>query len=528
MSEQGGREALRWLHTWLGLALGSLLFAIFWMGTLAVFDREIDRWMMPATRASGPAALFSADATWRRFGAQATGSPLWVLTLPSDREPFARLQFAPNGSEARAARIDSSRKGIPLPRERLAIVLVDPATGAVIPDPGTKGATGFFFPFHWHLMLGQGGVGQWIVGLAGLAMLISIISGVIIHRDIFTQFFTLRTGKRGGRLTLDLHNAAGVLAMPFHALIAFSGLAIFYFLYFPAPLDATHPGGERQLFLESRAGYSRPQANQPGGVASLDKMIAESQTLWGSGAAARVTITHPGDANGYVEVNRTVDDRVQNDSRPVYFDAATGSLLKFSGIRPIATAQRYIAGLHFIGFDHWLLRWLYFVFGLVGCGLIATGALFWVQRHKKVGGSSRVMALAEALTVASTTGLIGATCAYLVANRVLPAGLAGRANAELLVFALAWAALALHAVLRRGSAWSEQWGFAALAAFAAVVLNAVTTGDTLFRTISTGDWAVAGTDLMLLAGALIAGWACIRLRRPSASPLPGVALESLS
>ena len=44
------RDSLTWLHTWGGVFLGSILFAVFWMGTLSVFDREIDRWMNPESR----------------------------------------------------------------------------------------------------------------------------------------------------------------------------------------------------------------------------------------------------------------------------------------------------------------------------------------------------------------------------------------------------------------------------------------------------------------------------------------------
>jgi uncharacterized iron-regulated membrane protein len=511
MSGGSRREALTWLHRWLGLALGALLFAIFWMGTLAVFDREIDRWMMPSTRLAPTTVPLSADKVWQRFRAEATGSPLWVLTLPSEREPVARVQFAPVDSAARAIRIDGSRKGIPLPRERLAILLIDPANGSVLADPGTRGATGFFFPFHWHLMLGEGSVGQWIVGLAGLAMLISILSGLIVHRELFTQFFTLRATKRGGRLTLDLHNAAGVLALPFHALITFSGLAIFYFLYLPAPLEHTHQGGERQLFVESRSGYSRPKAGRPGELASLDAMIARAEVLWGGGRAARVSITYPGDAAAYVQVTRTVEDRVVNDPRPVYFDAASGALLKFAPIRPVASAQRYIAGLHFTGFNHWLLRWLYFVFGLLGCALIATGALFWLQRQRKTGAAPRALAAAEAAIIASTTGLIGATAAYLLANRLLPLGGTERAEAEMVVFGLAWVALAAHAALRGRAAWREQCAMIAAGGLAAVACNEWLTGDNLARTLGRGDWAVGGTDLVLLIGATIAGWSALRL-----------------
>lgn len=41
-----------YLHTWAGLLFSVLLLVVFFMGTLSVFDREIDRWMMPDTRIS--------------------------------------------------------------------------------------------------------------------------------------------------------------------------------------------------------------------------------------------------------------------------------------------------------------------------------------------------------------------------------------------------------------------------------------------------------------------------------------------
>ena len=44
------RQAMAWLHTWFGLVLGFVLMAAFFFGALSVFDREIDRWSIPATR----------------------------------------------------------------------------------------------------------------------------------------------------------------------------------------------------------------------------------------------------------------------------------------------------------------------------------------------------------------------------------------------------------------------------------------------------------------------------------------------
>src|SRR3546814_7092833 len=41
------RQSMAWLHTWTGLLMGWLLFAMFVTGTAAYFQEEITRWMKP-------------------------------------------------------------------------------------------------------------------------------------------------------------------------------------------------------------------------------------------------------------------------------------------------------------------------------------------------------------------------------------------------------------------------------------------------------------------------------------------------
>ena len=92
-AEAGGlRAAMNWLHTWAGVVLGALLLAIFWMGKLSVFDREIDRWMMPGTRLEAPdtVSLDRALPAARELAPQACN---WSFRLPTEREPVFRLYF---------------------------------------------------------------------------------------------------------------------------------------------------------------------------------------------------------------------------------------------------------------------------------------------------------------------------------------------------------------------------------------------------------------------------------------------------
>ena len=41
------RQSMAWLHSWTGLLLGWLLFAIFVMGTASYYRHEINLWMQP-------------------------------------------------------------------------------------------------------------------------------------------------------------------------------------------------------------------------------------------------------------------------------------------------------------------------------------------------------------------------------------------------------------------------------------------------------------------------------------------------
>ena len=41
------RQSMKWLHTWVGLVVGWVLFFMFLTGTMGYFYQEITRWMEP-------------------------------------------------------------------------------------------------------------------------------------------------------------------------------------------------------------------------------------------------------------------------------------------------------------------------------------------------------------------------------------------------------------------------------------------------------------------------------------------------
>jgi uncharacterized iron-regulated membrane protein len=501
------RQSMNWLHTWAGVTLGGLLFAIFWMGTLAVFDKEIDRWMAPMTRRPLPETPVPFDALRASLQAAAAAKALTLsVALPTERRPVIEIAY---------------RDG-----RDLVVRHLDSATGAALHDPGTLAGSRFLYPFHVHLHVRAGQVGYWLVGLAGMAMLVLCISGVIIHRKIFADFFAFRPSRQPRRATLDLHNVAGVLGLPFHLAIALSGLIAFYAIYFPSGWQAAYP--DRQAFNADAYGtYARPKSDQPGKTVSFDTMVTEARRLWGGDAPRNLVVVHPGDAASYVAIYRPYERHVAAYSGIAYFDAGTGALLHYrSEPRPVMTAQRFVAGLHLIQFRHWTLRWLYFALGLSGCVVIATGYLFWLESRRKTHARLGLpgVRIVEGLTVGSVAGIVVATLSFFVVNRLLPPGASvlgqGRAALEVWAFYLVWLAAFGHAWLRPERAWIEQCFAIAAFAVAAVLLNWVTTGHHLIRSVAHAYLRpVAGMDLLLLAGAAVAVLVARKLLgRASAAP----------
>jgi uncharacterized iron-regulated membrane protein len=339
---------------------------------------------------------------------------------------------------------------------------------------------------------------------------------VVIHKKLFAEFFVFRPQKRLQRSSLDLHNLTGVLGLPFHFVITLSGLIVFMAVYFPLAPWAAYGGGSiasAAYTAEAQGRYTRAKANRSGTLASLDAMLAQAEHEWGGGRAYLVRVWHPGDAGSYVELRRSFAHDITLNRDQIYFDAATGAVLHRFAAAPVMTVQRFISGLHLIQFEHWTLRWLYFLAGLAGSVMIATGFIFWLEARRARHALKRLagVRLVEGLTIGSISGIVIATLAFLVANRLLPLGLANRAGWEMGAFYLAWIASFAHAWWRPGPAWREQALAVVVLAILAVALNALTTGDHLLRTLGHGQWAVAGLDLMLLATAIAAAVAARRL-----------------
>lgn len=497
--KNGFRQQMSWLHTWCGLTAGWVLCAIFLTGTLAVFRQPITQWMeaRPVVQDAAPgdraAVLRAATA---HLEANAGKVRFWRIELPGENGGPVLLVWQGGGP-----------------------VALNPATGAPLTGDQassrkTEGGRHFM---SFHYMLQADTPGYWLVGWASMCMLVALVTGVVVHKRIFKDFFTFRPGK-GQRSWLDAHNATAVLALPFLFMIVYTGLTFFYTSYMPWPLQAVYGTDGYQRYQSDLDGKEpaarRPRGGAPAAMQDLALLVPQAESLMAR-HARRVLVEQPGRAGMVVRVFGPADDHraetIANTLSSVAFDGVTGAVIEVKAPKvdqPTTSADVHevLKALHLVRFGGWSMKWLYFISGLLGTAMMATGTiLFCVKRRKKSEqefgrATAGVYRVIEAFNVAAIAGIAVACIGYFYANRLLPVEWSDRALWEIRAFLWLWLATLLHALVRPFMrAWVEQLAAGAVLCFALPLLNALTTGQHLLAYAAAGDWQRAGVELVALA-----------------------------
>jgi len=198
------------VHLWLGLTLGVIGALLGISGCILVYDHEIDEWLHPARYAvSGSGSAFKF-ADYARIAEQELGEKAraGMIRLP-DRAigPVIVFVRAEGGFQR---------------------VYIDPSDGEVLDRAGNRDLIPWMHNFHESLMLREHW-GRELVGIVGIAMLISSLSGIYLWwpvRRFRRETFGFR---RGFALHLNLHYTIGFWGALVLATLSFTGI----FLCFP-------------------------------------------------------------------------------------------------------------------------------------------------------------------------------------------------------------------------------------------------------------------------------------------------------
>ncbi|NAR53420.1 PepSY domain-containing protein [Acinetobacter haemolyticus] len=402
MGNKGVRQSMAWLHAWTGLIFGWLLFAIFLMGTSSYYRHHINLWMQPQLAEYQINQDTAIQTATQYLEKNASDAKSWFFSVANQEQPVNKIYWekADDAYESRT---------------------LDANTGQELQLSATQGGE-FFYRFHYQLYGMPVLIGRLIASLAAFVMLIILISGIITHKKIITDFFTLRTFK-SQRSWLDFHNVSSVVALPFFLTITFTGLAIFFYLYLPLGMKKLYPDNPYQYFTEIRTITETQKSNaapQPLEAVTVAELLKQVRQQWGDQALATIEAKNPNTDQAIITFKQLEDRSITLDQAQISFNHTGKILTNTRNNSPIATLNFGVYSLHMATFAQPILRLAFFLSGILGCLMIASGLLLWSLKRQIQNKSNQFhfgYYLVDRLNIATFIGLPIAMLSYLFANR---------------------------------------------------------------------------------------------------------------
>ncbi|WP_312165481.1 PepSY-associated TM helix domain-containing protein [Phenylobacterium sp.] len=351
-------------HSALGLAFAALIYLVCFSGSVAVFAEEFHRWERPAAPQLSAATPQALQTLLAEAVAKAPGAEHVYIYAPQPASPTL------------VAYVDHPTSG--------ASEWVADAGGRIV-GPGETPWTEFMTRLHINLHLPQTW-GIFVVGLTGVALLSSLISGVLAHPRVFKDAFHLRWGGSKRLQEADLHNRIGVWALPFHVAISLTGallglttiivgvlaLAVFkgdtekaYALFLPPhPIDDPRPA---------------PAPDLKGAMLKLNEAAPGMTPTF-------IAVEHPGERGSGMLINTIGPDTLSRGDS-FTFDRE-GRMVSASRFDENNLGQRIInvlGAIHFGWFGGGLVKIVYAVLGLGLATVTSSGVAIWLARRRAKG-----------------------------------------------------------------------------------------------------------------------------------------------
>ena len=367
ISTYGFRELINDLHLWLGLAAGIVLVVVCLTGTILAFEAEIREATREGmtVRANGePRPVSELIATVEAAGTDSVTG----VTLPATADApyrFTVIRTVAGGG---------------------AVVLADPYTGAHRLE-GRSAADGFLtgtLRLHRWLLL-RTPVGRPIVGIATVAFLVLIVSGLIIwfpkklRWRYVKQGFKIRTSAGWKRINHDLHNALGFYAAVMLFLMGLTGLC-WSFDGYRAGL-----GGLLGATIFERGGpdFGLGAGAQEKGL-SVDAILSTARSTFPEPGELAVNL--PSERNPYYAIRFTPATALSPAATDRLYLSRSGNQLALARFADKHLGERtaeLIKALHTGEVFGTVSKTLYFLACLIATSLPVTGTLIWWNKRRK-------------------------------------------------------------------------------------------------------------------------------------------------
>ncbi len=438
-------KALVALHGWSAVLLGLLLYAVVITGAVAVFAEEIRHWSVGNVASQSP-FIQPLDRWVRQHAGNVDPAHLEEVTLSTSSSGHLNIFYhshidQPDGT------IEEYGDAVELVVATGEVLSHRVTTATELREQENAGALArFIVSIHTELHLPRPW-GLMLTGILGLVLLVSAISGFLIHGHLLKEAFTLRRDRNPLLTRRDVHSLAGTWGLPFAFVLAFTGSFFSFAGAFGIPAMAMVAfGGDQETMIRTLIDQPTIESKTPGPAANLDAVIADatrragvapvfaSVSGWGVDAS-RITVFAP------ASDNRLTGRQFSYDGNSGEFQREKPALGKVPSAG--ATAVSLMAPLHFGNFAGILSKLVWGALAFALCYVVITGFTLWLKRREHEPGwvwlRRGLLAFGHGIPIAMLSCALAYFLAPILGGNAFSAVPASFVAAALLV--LGWSAL---------------------------------------------------------------------------------------
>ena len=363
------KKNIGFLHLWLGLSSGLIVFIVALTGSILVFEDEIDAFVNPE--------FYQVS----NIGTKKLPVDVYVHVIEK-KYKINQLDRIQTYEDAQRTVIVSG----PDADKNDQIFSVDPYTGNILARVSEKSR--FFsvvLDLHRHLILGE--VGKFITGCSCIIFVFMLISGIILWwpKKIknLKQRLTVKWSASFKRVNWDFHSIFGFYTFSILLIISLTGLT-WSFKWF-----------ESGIYLLADGTAKKPSAKVENPTKidlKVDKtyfyqnMFSKTDSIYKYKGDTQIRI--PSDTiNSIMVIKLNLEKSIPNISSIAYFDKYTGELLKIKPYESFSRGdkvRRLIYPIHTGSIFGYPTKILAFLVCLFAVTLPITGFLIWWGRKKKL------------------------------------------------------------------------------------------------------------------------------------------------
>ena len=383
------------IHSWVGLYAGVVIAFLSITGAAALFRTELDHVFNPHLRGVAPGnQKVAMTPVVKKIQAMHPDKVLFEVELPQNAKGSWNIRLLPR----------EQKRLFPVFWE----VFVNPYSGEIL------GERNYYKTFNYylrniHVRFYEGFFGRQIVGIAGIALLISTVTGFLIYGRFMKKQFFGSIRKKNLRVSqADYHKLIGVLALVFNLMIAVTGAWLGLQGYLQKWLDIERPN----TYKLTEKPYTKEEDISQ--TFDFDSIYHSARTHF---PQLMPTIIRPStNGDGVVVVLGDVPRQVyeRNSNKIVLSKSSYQPLFIYNISNDNAGGKLFYVqeSLHFGDYGGLALKLLYCLLALTSGFLAMSGFIVYLERTRKKRVVKPNFVELKPLLIRWGTGIIG-TCVLI-------------------------------------------------------------------------------------------------------------------